>query len=103
MQIIPDTLKRLQAFAFVDEAELNCSGHEELMRNAATHMAESGLQKILEDCIEIKDGCMGYPGQTLELNVYVLSPYELQQIIADARAQGYRDAEKLNHKFPNYL
>jgi hypothetical protein len=88
---IPENSTRLQATAFVKDAELNAIGRGEIIRTAAKQMAENALRKILNDCIRT-ESYMGYPGQTLYLDVYVISPDELNRIIQEARLQGERDA-----------
>ena len=89
--LIPETLKRLQATAFVKDAELNAIGRSEIIRTSAKQMPENALRKILNDCIKT-ESYIGYQGQTLSLDVYVIAPDELNKIIQEARAQGERDA-----------
>lgn len=90
--LIPETATRLQAVAFVTDAELSAVGRDRIIRAEAEQLAESALRKLLSDCIRTKGDYMGYKGQTLKLDVYVLSPEELHQIVARAREQGERDA-----------
>ena len=89
--LIPESVTHLQAKAFVSDAELNKIGRSEIIREAAEKMAEQALRKLISDCISTQD-YMGYQGQTLSLDVYVLSPDDLHAIIAEARKQGERDA-----------
>ena len=89
--IVPETATRLKATAFVNGAELGALGRGGIIRAAATEMAESALRKLLEDCITTSE-YMGHQGQTLTLDVYVLAPADLHQIIMQARAEGERDA-----------
>ena len=91
---IPETAKLFQATAFVSDAELYALGREQIIRTAAKNMAEMALQKIMADCIKSEGDYMGYQGQTLTLEVYVLSPAELHQIIARARKEGENDAKR---------
>jgi len=91
--LIPETAMRLQAVAFVDGAELARIGRGEIIRAAAENMAEQALRKLLDDRIRTEGNYMGYPGQTLRLDVYVLEPAELHTMLAEARMQGQRDAE----------
>jgi hypothetical protein len=93
--LIPETIKRLQATAFVKDAELNAIGRSEIIRTSAKLMAENALRKILNDCIKT-ESYMGYPGQTLYLDVYIIAPDELNKIIQEARLQGERDALRWN-------
>ena len=90
--LIPETATRLQAFAFVNGAELENIHRDGIIRAHATKMAERALRKLLHDCVKTEDGYMGYQGQTLRLDVYVLQPQELHQMLADARMQGEKDA-----------
>lgn len=90
--LIPETATLLQATAFVSDAELANIGRDRVIRAGAENMAKAALQKLLADCIKTEGGYMGYQGQTLRLEAYVLSPAELHQIIVRAREQGERDA-----------
>jgi hypothetical protein len=90
--LIPETVTHLQATAFVSDAELSAIGRDRIIRAEAEKMAEMALRKLLEDCIKTEGDYMGYKGQTLRLDVYVLSRADLHQIIARAREQGEHDA-----------
>lgn len=89
--IIPEKITRMQAYAFVDEAELNSIGGDAAILNSAKHIAERALRKIIKDCIKTED-YLGHKGKTLLLDVYVLSPDELHEVIAEARESGARDS-----------
>ena len=89
---VPETATRLQARAFVQKAELDAIGRGAIIRAAARNMAEGALRKLLEDCIKTEGDYMGYAGQTLSLDVYVLSPSELHKALIEARKQGEKDA-----------
>jgi len=93
MHIIPESLARLQATAFVKNAELARIGRDRIIANAAEELARTALHKLLSDCIETIGDYMGYQGQVLKLDCYVISPRELDQIITNALVQGRRDAE----------
>ena len=90
--LIPETALRLQAAAFVCSAELEAVGRDHIIRAAALKMAETCLRKLLQDCIKVEGGYRGYQGQYLHLDVYVLSPQELHQIIVEAQNRGAQDA-----------
>lgn len=90
--LIPETAARLQAVAFVQNAELAAIGRDRIIRAEAEQMAEAALRKLLADCIKEEADYMGFKGQALRLDCYVLAPHELHQIIADAIKQGERDA-----------
>ncbi len=105
--LIPETATRLQATAFVHDAELEAIGRDRIIRMEAEKMAIAALHKILSDCIKTEGNYMGFKGQTLRLDVYVLAPHELHRLIVEAREQGERDAvqwimhhlkEKLNER-----
>ena len=87
--LIPETITRLQATAFVRDAELKAIGRDRIIRASAEQMAEKALHKMLCDCIKTEVDYMGYQGQTL---MYVLAPGELHKMLAEARIQGERDA-----------
>lgn len=89
--LIPETTTRLQATAFVTNAELSAMGRTSIIRMAAEQLAERALRKLMDDCIKIKE-YEGHPGKRLDLDVYVLAPHELHKMLADARRQGERDA-----------
>ena len=88
--LIPETATRLTATAFVSDAELVRVDRSEVIRAAATRLAESALRRIMQDCITAED-YRGFSGNTLRLDVYVLSPTELEAMLADARNQGAKD------------
>ena len=89
--LIPESATRLQATAFVHGAELSAVGRDRIIRAAAEKLAESALRKLLQDCIKSDGSYMGYQGQTLRLDVFILSPDELHKMLAEARAQGEKD------------
>ena len=89
--LVPETLTRLQARAFVCDAELHAIGREQIIRTRAEHMAEQALRKILADCVKTEE-YMRYSGQMLHLDVYVVAPDELYKMLAEARMQGECDA-----------
>lgn len=91
--LVPETATRLSATAFVSDAELTAVGRSEIIRMQAEQMAEGALRKLLKDCIKAEGGYMGYEGQTLRLDVFVLSPNELHKMLAEARMQGEADAK----------
>ena len=97
---IPETATRLQAVAFVKDAELRAVGRDRIIRAAAEQLAECALRKILADCIKTEGDYMGYRGQTLKLDAYVLSPNELHNIIVTAMEQGEKDARRWNDAQP---
>jgi spore coat polysaccharide biosynthesis protein SpsF (cytidylyltransferase family) len=90
--LIPETITRLQIKAFVRDAELEAIGRDRIIRASAEQMAEQALHKILRDCIKTEGDYMGYKGQTLSLDVYVMAPDELHKMLAESRMQGERDA-----------
>lgn len=90
--LIPETLTRLQAKAFVTDAELSAIDRSRVIRLAAEQMAEKALRKLLEDCVKSDGSYLGFAGQTLSLDVYVLSPEELHKTILAATEQGMKDA-----------
>lgn len=90
--LLPESLTRLQATAFVQNAELSAVGRGRIIHESAKNMAEIALHKLLTDCITTEGDYQGYRGQTLKLDVYVLAPHELHKMLAEARTQGERDA-----------
>ena len=91
--LFPESVTRLQATAFVQNAELFNIGRTEIIRHAAKDLAEKALRKLLGDCIKTED-YHGYRGQTLTLDVCVIEPGELLRMLAQAREQGERDAAR---------
>jgi len=91
--LIPETATRLQATAFVNDAELAAVGRDRIIRAQAEKMAEAALRKLLKDCIKSEGDYMGYRWQTLSLDVFVLSPKELHKMLAEARMLGEADAK----------
>ena len=94
--LIPETATRLQAIAFVHDAELTAIGRDGIIREQAKMLAEQALRKLLSDCVKSEGSYMGYTGQTLRLDVYVIAPDELHKMLAEARAQGENDALRWN-------
>ena len=94
MQLIPENLKRLTCTAFVHGAEIARVGREQIIRTAAKQMAESALRKLIEESIKTEGDYIGLPGDRLKLDVYVLTPDELDRLVAEARANGMRDAQR---------
>lgn len=90
--LIPESATRLQATAFVRDAELSPIGRDAIIREQAKQMAEVALRKLLKDCVKSDGDYMGYTGQTLRLDVYVIAPDELHKMLAEARMQGEQDA-----------
>ena len=82
-QFIPDTAKRLCFTAFADKTSIAEAGRERVLSKMSRKIAENALHKIVEDYVKTKGDYLGYSGQTLELDVYVLSPEELHQIIVN--------------------
>lgn len=93
--LIPEAAVRLQACAFVRDAELSRLDRSDIIRMAAEKMAEKCLRKLLSDCIRTEGDCMGHQGQTLTLDVYVLSPKDLYKMIADAIRRGAEDERRV--------
>lgn len=93
MYIVPETVTRLQAQAYVLNAELSRVNRHELIRRAMTNMAEMALAKILRDCIRT-DEYQGQLGQNLALDVFVLSPLELHRLVEEAYAKGIDDGRR---------
>jgi hypothetical protein len=95
MQLLPKNIKRLTCTAFVSSREVERYKREDLIRTAAKQMVESPLRKLIEDCIQTEGDYMGRPGGRLKLDVYVMTPDELDRLVAEARAHGMRDAQRL--------
>ena len=91
--IIPETLTRLQASAFVDNAELAVVGRSKILREAAKRLAEKALHKIATDFIRFEE-YLGFQTQAMRLDVYVLSPPELAELIVAARREGAEDTQR---------
>ena len=88
--LIPETLTRLQATAFIDKRELGADGEDGIIGNLAKKLADQTRYKMLRECIKVEDVDDG--GRRLRLDVYLLSPGELEGIIAEARSSGAKDA-----------
>lgn len=92
--LLPENLCRLQATCFVDNAEISAIGRSEILRVAAEKLAEQALRKLMRDCIKSRDSYLGFSGQTLELDVYVISPHELHEIIAGCIQKAQEDERR---------
>lgn len=92
--LLPENLCRLQATCFVDNAEISAAGHGEILRVAAENLAEKALRKLMQDCIKSRDKYMGFSGQTLELDVYVIAPHELHEIIVSCIEKARQDEKR---------
>lgn len=91
--LIPESLTRLQAHVFVDGAELDQTIRRAVIQQAAVGLAEQALRKLLDDCVETTSGYMGYEGQRLSLDVYVLTPRELDNLLITALSEGAKSKD----------
>ena len=89
--LIPESLTRLTATAYANDAEISAMGREEILHETARKLAESALRKLMADCITTTEW-HGHQGQALQLDVYVLSPSELNDLLRDALNRGCEDA-----------
>lgn len=94
--LIPEDLTRLQATMFVDGAALFVPNRGEIIHAAAVNMARGAVKKIVNDCVTTQDW-LGHKGQTLYLDVYVLTPHELHALIMDAYIKGQK--ERARHEW----
>ena len=90
--LVPEKITRLQATCFVQDAELARLGRGTIIRQAARQLVEQAVQDLLEKCVKTEGDYMGFQGQTLILDAYVMSPAEFHSALAEARMQGERDA-----------
>ncbi len=90
---IPESLTRLQITTFVEGAELANLSRSEIIREGSKKMAEQALRDIINKCI-ISDDYNGYQSQTLKLDCIIMSPKELNVLIADAIAYGKETMRK---------
>ena len=91
--VIPETATRLQATAFVEGAALNAIGRESIIRESAKQLARNALDKLLRDCVTIRT-FKGEWGNTLDLDVYVMTPNEVQRMAEEAYIAGRREASR---------
>ena len=91
MYKLPENLNRFTSSYFVNGAALTNSNRNEILHHAAIDIARGGAYKIFLNYVKSTEQYQGYQGQTLELDVYVLSPPELNKIISEAYAEGVRD------------
>ena len=91
MYRLPDNLNRFTSSYFVDGAALCQNNRGDLLHRAAMDMARGGAYEIFLNCVKSTEQYQGYQGQTLELDVYVLSPLELNKIISEAYIEGMKD------------
>ena len=91
MYKLPEGLNRFTSSYFVNEASLISSNRSDLLHHAAMDIARGGAYKIFLNYVKSTEQYQGYQGQTLELDVYVLSPLELNKIISEAYMEGVRD------------
>ena len=91
MYKLPENLNRFTSSYFVNWAALGNNNRNEILHHAAMDVARGGAYKIFLNYVRSTEQYQGYQGQTLELNVYVLSPVELNKIISEAYTEGVRD------------
>ena len=91
MYKLPENLNRFTSSHFVNEAALRNSNRNKPLYYAAMDVARGGAYKIFLNYVRSTEQYQGYQGQTLELDVYVLSPLELNKIISEAYTEGVRD------------
>ena len=91
MYKLPEDINRFTSSYFVNGAALTNSNRNEILHHAAMDIARGGAYKIFLNYVKSTEQYQGYQGQTLELDVYVLSPLELNKIISEAYMEGVRD------------
>ena len=91
MYKLPEDINRFTSSYFVNEAALISSNRNDLLYHAARDIAREGAYKIFLNYVKSTEQYQGYQGQTLELDVYILSPLELNKIISEAYMEGVRD------------
>ena len=91
MYKLPEDINRFTSSYFVNGAVLTNSNRDKLLHYAAMDVARGGAYKIFLNHVRSTEQYQGYQGQTLELDVYVLSPLELNKIISEAYVEGVRD------------
>lgn len=91
MYKLPENLNRFISSYFVNGAALEINSRNEILHHAAMDVARGGAYKIFLNYVRSTEQYQGYQGQTLELDVYVLSPVELNKIISEAYIEGVRD------------
>lgn len=89
--LFPEGLTRLTAEMIVKDAELDKLNRGEVLRESAKLLAEHALRKITEDCVKSYDDYIGFKGNVLRLDVYVLSPANLHKQLLDAYTAGQND------------
>jgi hypothetical protein len=88
--IVPDSALRFQTRLFAHPEEIKSFGEAGVMRHMANALAENALRKIINDCLVNESD--GRDGQILRVDVYILSPDDLDKIIIEARRKGEEDA-----------
>ena len=91
MYKLPEDINRFTSSYFVNGAALTNSNRNEILHHAAMDVARGGAYKIFLNYVKSTEQYQGYQGQTIELDVYVLSPLELNKIISEAYVEGVRD------------
>ena len=91
MYKLPEDINRFTSSYFVNGAALTNSNRNEILHHAAMDVARGGAYKIFLNYVKSTEQYQGCQGQTLELDIYVLSPLELNKIISEAYVEGVRD------------
>ena len=91
MYKLPEDINRFTSSYFVNGAALTNSNRNEILHHAAMDVARGGAYEIFLNYVKSTEQYQGYQGQTIELDVYVLSPLELNKIISEAYVEGVRD------------
>jgi len=84
-------LLRFNASVLVSDAEMSNIHRDAVLREARKNLAEEVIHRIVHDCVESSPGYMGYSSNLLTVDVFVITPSQLHQLMAKAREDGMKD------------
>jgi ethanolamine utilization microcompartment shell protein EutS len=93
MYSIPSDARRLRVDAYANGASLDNDNRSEIIRQVKRSLAGQVAHRIADECTTTESH-MGYEGQHVTLDVYVLTPKELFKIISTAVAE-HRDRMRM--------
>lgn len=77
-------LRRLTVDTIVADAYVDCKDRDELLWHARERLGTDAVMKIAEECSKSTKHYMGYPSNHIRLDVFVLTPEELYQLVNKA-------------------
>ena len=97
--LIPSSITRLQTTAFISDRNPGTDRAADIVVRKSREMAEAFFVKAVKDFIKVEQFVNDYDkGLKLELDCYVLSKNELEEIVKDAIIEGMKEREIISER-----